>query len=96
MFEALVTEGDDVAVLVFPYHREFIEELKELVSHVDRSYDPETKEWTVKIDYLDDVLAIAADCWPRDTWKVVTDDAAKRTTRTNVETGEKHVQNHLL
>ena len=96
MFEALVTEGDDVAILVFPYHRDFIEALKELVPHVDRSYDPDEKDWTIKIDYLDDVLALAADCWPRSTWKVVTDDAAKKTTRTNVETAESIVQNHMF
>ena len=59
VFEALVVEGNTEAVLVFPYNRDFIEGLKELVPHVDRSYDPEEKDWTIKIDYLDDVLSLA-------------------------------------
>lgn len=96
MFEALLTMGDTDAVLVFPYKPEFIEQLKAAVPAADRTWDADKKQWTVKVRYVGELVSVAVDYWPQDTWTVTTDGKAGETVRVNAVTGQRVVQPHLF
>jgi len=96
MFECLMVKDDSVATLIFDYDEGFIAELKQAVPSHDRGWNPEKKEWTVSARHVEDVLAMAVDYFGRETYKVVTDDDAGKTVRTNMVTGHKQSQGHLF
>lgn len=45
-------QEDGKLTLEFPYNADFIEYLKSRIPHTERSYEPETKIWTVPEKYL--------------------------------------------
>lgn len=47
------------------YNKRFVEELKGMVPHTERTYDPETKVWTCDPKYLPNIKDLAKNCFER-------------------------------
>lgn len=86
---------DGTWTLEFPYNEEFIAYLKQRVWQSDRSYDPETKIWTVRGDkYLPAIEGVAVQTfrfavrWYR--------NSEGKLTMKNLKTGVETVQEELF
>lgn len=89
-----ITEKGAELVLEFAYNLDFIEALKDAVGPRDRSYNPETKIWTVGVERKDGVIALAREMFEGAVYEYRDDQDALVTE--NIKTGEKTVMESLF
>ena len=89
-----ITERAAALVLEFGYNLDFIEALKDAVFPRDRSYNPQTKIWTVGIEHKDTVFALARELFESAVHEYRDDHDALVTE--NIKTGEQTVIESLF
>ena len=89
-----ITEKAAALVLEFGYNLDFIMALKKAVNPQDRSYNPETKIWTVSIEHEDRVIALAREMFENAVHEYHDENNALVTE--NLKTGEKAVIESLF